>query len=391
MIASDGMQFGETEQLTRSRDRAKGSAAKLGLFLGSHPDLRGVVLTGPGPVAWATGGSSRPVDRAASVDLLWVVVTSDTAVLVTTEVEHDRVRDECDPAALGFELVAVPWFDEPAFVRAAQDAAGSPAAMLGSDGHAAFGVDVTDDLISLRMALSAPERDELRSLGAATAEVLESALRGWIPGERDVDLQARVASGLEAAGADAPVLIVGGDDRVERYRHPMAIGRPVERLAMTVTVARRAGLHAAATRFACAGRLDDDLSALRSRVLHVEEAVLASSKVGATYGQVLESLDRAYIAVGTPEAWRGHYQGGPIGFAQREFEIAPCQRDSRWFDEPVALGHAVAWNPSLAGGVKVEDTYLVGEEGLERVTETDGWPTEPNDPLGRPAVLQEVG
>lgn len=391
MIASDEMGFGDTEQLTRSRDRARESAAKLGRFLGSRPDLRGVVLTGPGPVAWATGGGPRPVDRAASVDLVWVVATSDTAVLVTTEVEHDRVRDECDPAALGFELVAVPWFHDLAFVRAAEDAAGAPAALLGSDGHSAFGVDVTDELVSLRLALTAPERDELRSLGAATAEALETALRGWVPGERDVELQARVASGLEAAGADAPVLIVGGDDRVERYRHPMAIGRPVERLAMTVTVARRAGLHAAATRFASAGRLDDNLEGLRSRVLRVDEAVLASSRAGATYGQVLESLDRAYTAVGALEAWRGHYQGGPIGFAQREFEVAPCQRDSHWFDEPVAAGHAVAWNPSLPGGAKIEDTYLVGEEGLERVTATAGWPTEPNDPLGRPAVLQEVG
>jgi Xaa-Pro aminopeptidase len=283
------MGFGDTEQLARSRDRARESSAKLIRFLGSRPDLRGVVLTGPGAVAWSTGGGSRPVDRAASVDLVWVVITSDTAVLVTTEVEHDRVRDECDPTALGFELVAVPWFDDQAFVRAAEDAAGVRAALLGSDGHAAFGVDVTDELVSLRMALTAPERDELRSLGAATAEALETALRGWVPGERDVEIQARVASGLEAAGADAPVLIVGGDDRVARYRHPMAIGRPVERLAMTVTVARRAGLHAAATRFASAGRLDDGLEELRSRVLQVDEALLASSRVGATYGSCIRS------------------------------------------------------------------------------------------------------
>ena len=51
-------------------------------------------------------------------------------------------------------------------------------------------------------------------------------------------------------GADAPVLIVGGDDRVRRYRHPMAVGAPVRQLAMAVVVARRGGLHAAATRFA---------------------------------------------------------------------------------------------------------------------------------------------
>lgn len=391
MIASDGMGFGVTERRKQSIDRARGSATRLNRFLGSRPDLPGVVLTGPGPVAWATGGASRPIDRSASVDLLWVVVTPETAVLVTTEVEHDRVLDECEPAALGFELVAVPWFDDRAFVRAAEDAAGSAAALLGSDGHPAFGIDVADELVSLRITLTLPEQDELRNLGAATAEALEGALRGWVPGERDVDLQARVAAGLEAAGADAPVLIVGGDDRVRRYRHPTAIGQPVKRLAMTVTVARRAGLHAAATRFAVAGRVDDELSALRSRVLQVEEAVLATSRVRATYGEALGALDRAYAAVGAPEGWRGHYQGGPIGYGQREFEIAPCQRDSRWFDEPIAAGHAVAWNPSLPGGAKVEDTYLVGEDGLERVTATERWPAEPDDPLGRPAVLQEAG
>jgi Xaa-Pro dipeptidase len=38
-------------------------------------------------------------------------------------------------------------------------------------------------------------------------------------------------------------------------------------------------------------------------------------------------------------------------------------------------GHAVAWNPSLPGGAKAEDTYLVHADGLERVTTGAGWPT----------------
>src|SRR5947207_432923 len=84
------------------------------------------------------------------------------------------------------------------------------------------------------------------------AEALDQALSAWSPGERDWDSQARVAAALEGSGADAPFLIVGGDDRVRRYRHPMAAGAPVRHLAMAVVVARRGGLHAAATRFASA-------------------------------------------------------------------------------------------------------------------------------------------
>ena len=55
-----------------------------------------------------------------------------------------------------------------------------------------------------------------------------------------------------------------------------------------------------------------------------------------------------------------HYQGGPIGYGQREFEIAPARQPARWWGEQIAADIAVAWNPSLPGGAKDEDTYLTG-------------------------------
>jgi len=352
-----------------------------------------VVLTRPPSVAWLTGGVALPVDRSASVDLVWGVVTRDGAALVTTNVERDRVLDEYVPSDHGFELVAVPWYQSDAFVAAALEAAGAGPGEVAADGHPAFGADASDDLVALRLALSLPEREDLRSLGAHAAEALEGALRAWRPGERDLDVQARVAAALEAAGADPPVLIVGADDRVRRYRHPMAVGAPASQLVMAVVVARRAGLHAAATRFASAGPLPRDLADARARVLRIERAVLGATVPGATYGDALAAVDHAYEKEGAREGWAGHYQGGPIGFQQREFEIAPSQRESRWFAQAVEAGHAVAWNPSLPGGAKAEDTYLVGDAGLERLTTGRGeWPLEPGDETApaRPGVL-EVG
>jgi Xaa-Pro dipeptidase len=86
----------------------------------------------------------------------------------------------------------------------------------------------------------------------------------------------------------------------------------------------------------------------------------------------------------------GHYQGGPIGFAQREFEIAPGQTGSRWYREPVTAGHAIAWNPSLPGGAKSEDTYLVAADGsLSLITAAPGWPSEiSGSGSSHPAVLE---
>jgi Xaa-Pro dipeptidase len=354
----------------------------------------GLVLTGPAGVAWASGGVAPPVDRTAATDLVWAVITTTGAWLVTTNVEAERIRAEYDPAAHGFDdLAVVPWYSPDDFIGAAADLASAPPASLASDGHPAFGIDASADLISLRLALSPGEIDDLTDLGADAAQALQSALAQWRPGERDLDIQARCAANLETAGADAPVLIVGGDDRLARYRHPMAAGAPVRHLVMAVAVARRAGLHVALTRFATSAPLDPDYTALRGAVLAIEDAVLRACVPGTTYGQALNALSSAYTAQNAINGWKGHYQGGPIGFAQREFEIAPGQAGSRWYGEPIGVGQAIAWNPSLPGGAKAEDTYLVTADSQPlRVTSAPGWPAEVNDDRRpeRPGVL-EVG
>ena len=259
-------------------------------------------------------------------------------------------------------------------MAAAREFAGHPAASLASDGHAGFGIDADEALAALRLALIPAERERLSALAVDAARALEETLRSWRPGERDVDLQARIAAQLERSGAFGACLIVGGDDRVERFRHPLATGAAVERLVMAVVVAERGGLHAAATRFACSGGLSDEVRAAWQTALAVESRMLAASRVGATYGDVLRACDDAYSDVGQPGAWREHYQGGPIAYRQREFEIVPSQRESRWYEQPIEPGHAVAWNPSVAGGGKSEDTFLIDGAGLHCLTDTGEWP-----------------
>ena len=56
--------------------------------------LAGVVLTGPGPVAWLTAGLEDPIERGAPVGMVWVLVTPGAAVLITTNVELPRLQAE---------------------------------------------------------------------------------------------------------------------------------------------------------------------------------------------------------------------------------------------------------------------------------------------------------
>ena len=341
------------------------------------------VLTGAAAVAWLTAGITNPIERGSPASPLWVVVTSETATALTTNVEHARLVEPL--GRVGLPLEEAPWYEPDAMTAVAEELAGSsPERWLCDDERLAGGAD---DLTALRLALLASEQDRLAVVGRDAAAALETALRSWEPGERDFDIQARAIEQLERDGILGVCLFVGGDVRVERFRHPLPIGERVERLAMAVVVGERGGLHAATTRFASAGRLDGAVAAAQLAAAAIEADVLDASRTGATYGDVLDSLDRAYAAHGHAGAWRDHYQGGPIAYRQREFEIVPGQTGSRWYSTRLEEGHAVAWNPSVAGGGKSEDTFLVTPTGLRQVTETGAWPTVEVGGRLRTAVL----
>jgi Xaa-Pro dipeptidase len=216
--------------------------------------------------------------------------------------------------------------------------------------------------------LSEPEREDLRLLGVDTALALEVGISSWQPGvTTDFEIAAVVSHELERRGAKAVCLIVGGDDRLRTFRHPLAIGAVLRDAVMAVVVARRGGLHVAATRLAVSHD-DDPVLGLTEKLEPVHLAVLNATRPGHSWGDAVEALAKGYENIGRPGAWREHFQGGPIAFEQREFELAPPLADSPFWDLDCRINTAVAWNPSLRGGAKIEETYLVGNDGFELIT-----------------------
>ncbi len=332
------------------------------------------MLTTPGSVNWIAGGLSDPVDVTATNDPAWAVVSKSGRALITNEIEAPRLLGDFDLDALGWEVVTVPWFDASAPLRAASSFCGVAPAELLSDSDA-FGTNVSAAIVRERMVLSEPERDDLRALGAQAARALEVGVDAWRPGvTSDFEIAAAISGELERCGAKAVCLIVGGDERLRRVRHPLAIGAVVHEALMAVVVARRGGLHVAATRTAVTSA-DDPIIALSDRLESVHRAVLGSSRPGHSWGDATEALAKGYENIGEAGLWREHFQGGPIAFEQREFELAPPLTDSPFWNLECSLNTAVAWNPSLRGGAKIEETYLVGTDGFEMITNSGEWAT----------------
>ncbi|MGH3733480.1 MAG: M24 family metallopeptidase [Acidimicrobiales bacterium] len=323
-------------------------------------------------MAWRTGGLSDAIDLTSSSDPVWVLECDAGSALITNEIEAPRLERDFHVTDMGWALLTVPWFDDDSRLALACDFADvAPIALLSDT--VGIGRNIKHVITRERLVLSEPERDDLRELGDLVGRALGAGIDAWRPGiSTDYESAAAISAALESEGANAVCLIVGGDERLRSVRHPLAVGDVVREALMTVVVAKRAGMHAAATRL-CTTSADDDIITLDKSLATIHDTVLEASLPGGTWGETMTALADAYDSAGYHDAWREHFHGGPMGFEQREYELAPHQRHSVFWSANRLPNTAVAWNPSLRGGAKIEETYLVGES-LEILTATPSWP-----------------
>lgn len=180
---------------------------------------------------------------------------------------------------------------------------------------------------------------------------------------------------------DPVVLLVAGADRIPVHRHPLPTTRALGHRAMLVRCARRHGLIASVTRIVSFGALSAADRKCYRRLLDVEHAFLDATRPGVPIGDVVESGTAAYGRCGfAADEWHRHHQGGFSGFHPREYPAHPVSADR------IEDGSVVAWNPS-ANGWKVEDTCIVGSDGVEPVVFDPDWPTLDVVGRRRPDVL----
>lgn len=329
-----------------------------------------VALGGQTHVAWLCAGSEDLIERNMEAGLVRALVTHDEAYLVTQNIEGPRLLAEEQAEELGLEVRTFPWYrdgwdDTMAELAPVRE-------RVASDGYAA-GHPEPLALRDLRLALSDSEQKRFRVLGRDAAQAMESTLRQTSVGDTERAVASRFVAALEALAIHPVVVLVGGDARRRRFRHPTISDAPITESAMCVLVGVRGGLNISLTRSITLGSADPELEANHHRAGDVAAAMVAASAPGATYGDALQAGIEAYAAAGTPDEWRAHYQGGGIGYHIREVSPAPLSEPNEETRVPIATGHAVAWNPTVQGA-KSEDTFLIGTDGHEILTRTDDWP-----------------
>ena len=359
-------------------ERAAEVAAKLAILRTclERSDAAAICLRGSDWFAWATAGASNAVLQTMETGVAEVLVTREEAVILTDEIEVARLREEEVPA--GFTFHVTPWAQVELRERYVLGLAGERPVL--SDRPRNGEQPLPTSLLRRRLVLSDAEQARYRLLGREAAEAMTEVMRAARPEWTEYQLAGAGAAALWRRGIHPALVLAAGERRLPLYRHPTPSHEPLGARAMLVFCARRHGLYANLTRFvsfASLGTAPQDQQAL----MEVEATGLATVTPGKSLSAVYHSFDAAYKHADRQDAINEHHQGGITGYLARE--IVATASTATELEE----GMAFAFNPSFAG-LKIEDTFLLGPQGLENITLDPQWPAVTVHGRQRPLWLE---
>jgi Xaa-Pro aminopeptidase len=342
-------------------ERAAEVAAKLALLRDclERTGAVAICLRGIDWFAWATAGGSSAVLHTSEIGVAEVLVTRDEAVILTDEIEAGRLREEEVPA--GFTFHVTPWAQVELRERYVLGLAGDRLVL--SDRPRGLEQPLPTALRQRRLVLQDAEQARYRLLGREAAEAMTQVMQAARPEWTEYDLAAAGAAALWRRGIHPALVLAAGERRLPNYRHPTPSPEPIGKRAMLVFCARRHGLYANLTRFVSFGPGPQDQRAL----MEVEATGLATVKPGKSLSAVYHAFAAAYNHADRQDAINEHHQGGITGYLARE--IVATASTATELEE----GMAFAFNPSF-DGMKIEDTFLLGPQGLDNLTLDPQWP-----------------
>lgn len=334
--------------------------------MSSH-ELKGLRFKSVDWFSWITAGGSNVVIFTQETGVAEVFITQSGAWILTNRIERERLLAEEIPT--DFEVVDFPWQDSEAadsFVDSILQ--GAPCA---TDRPLGLETELPWSLRQMRLRLQPEEVERYRHVGRQAAEAMTEALLVATPDWTENRLAGEGARSLWKRGLDPTLVLVGGESRVSRFRHPTATDSSLGGMAMMVFCARGFGLYANLTRFVFFRHPTEEELGRFQQVAQVEALAFEHSRPGRELRSLYETLAQAYAQLGMPEEIHRHHQGGPTGYLSREFVASSNSPPSLKIEGPCS---ALAWNPSLPGA-KIEDTVLTTASGLEILTVDPQWPT----------------
>jgi Xaa-Pro dipeptidase len=337
-------------------------------------NLDGLLLTRTANFSWATAGLADNhiliTSELGAASLL--LLRDGQTYLVGPKTELAHLLDE-DFSGLNVQPLGYDWFaGDP---RPDLLARTFPNQRIGTD--AALGTLPLVDIAPLRYELTPSEVKKYRWVCQQSAEAVAAVCRAIQPGQTDREIETLTSNELMRHGLRPTVLLIGVDERLERYYHYPPIGKKLEKHAFVNVCARRWGLVSSVGRYVHFGSVPAELQREMRHSAEISARQEAASKPGTRAADIARQVRGWYAERGYPEGHKTIHFGGGIGYAEREWVATETGT------EAIRANQALAWNPFARAALSF-DTILVHPDGTtEKLTELPGWPTIPVTVEGR--------
>jgi Xaa-Pro dipeptidase len=339
--------------------------------------LAGVLLSRRDNFAWITSGGDSRVLNNSEAGFGHLLITPERHYLLAHSMDAARLFEEQVPGQ-GYELVSLRWHQGDPRRQAQALAGGLMATDLPLEG-----ARLTNQQISiLHYPLTDLEIQRSRWLGYKTGLLLEGLARQVEPGMSEVSIARRMQAAFTLEGIDLDVAIVGSDERIFCYRHPLPTQKPVSVYLLLHSAARRWGLHANVSRSLHFGAPSPQVERAYQAAATLEAWLLSQLAPGLPFASILELQKMWYAQLGFPGEWELHFQGGPTGYMVVDAErclTGTCVQGNQAFD----------WFITITGA-KVEELALLTGRGVEIASQAGGWPSlqvsTEQGPLAVPAL-----
>jgi len=367
------------ESLSASTDEIAEKERRVREFLRSRK-LNALVLTTQANFAWFTCGAENRVGIGTDLGGASVLITPDAKYIICDSIEAPRILEE-ELAGQGFEFRAYNWWES----GLADEVKKLAKEDFGADTPIPGASPVASDIALMRYSLTCHEVERYRRLGITTGECLAESGREARPGMTEHEIAAVLGEKLIRAGIIPNLILIAADERIEKYRHPIPTDNRLERCAMLVVGAKKWGLIVSATRIVHFGPIPADLRRKHDAVMTVDAELIAHTRPGTSVDYIFRTGVEAYSRAGFPDEWKLHHQGGPTGYAGRDYRARPGVK------EVVHPNQAFAWNPSISSA-KSEDTIIALEDRTEIISAHGDWPMKPIEVesmvIARPDILR---
>lgn len=324
-------------------------------------ELESVLLSAIPDFFWITCGKNEVVDFETGETASKILVTQDNLYVVCSSSEQYRVMDEVVDKE-DFTLLAYLWHEEELEVLKKI----TDISRMGSDTGIYGSRNISAQISKLRYELTEEERTRYKEIGPEAASILETVMQTAKPGEKETEIAGRITGTLTARGYLVPVCMVGSDERIFKYRHPVATDKEVKEYVMGAICAQKYGLTISVSRIISFVPLSEEIRDKYNAALKIDALYNLSTVPGAKVSEILKMAHEKYRQLGYAKDYDLHHQGGAIGYPTRDYTATEkCE-------EIVRNHQAFAWNPTIAG-VKVEDTIMVEDNEILILSESGKW------------------